>query len=505
MSANLYASFRPASPGDRAAPCLIPSRGPAHTHGDLEAASARYAGLLQRLDVHPGDRVAVQVEKSPEALCLYLACLRAGAIFLPLNSAYTEAELAYFIDDAEPRLVVCHPDAEAGLRALCDRAGVAHLLTLGTEGDGSLPARAQDLPDTFDTLAVSEDDIAAMLYTSGTTGRPKGAMLSHRNLSWLAGTLARIWAFSRDDVLLHALPIFHGHGLFVSTNVVLTSGASMLFLPRFDAVEVCRLLPRATAMMGVPTFYNRLLRQPELDAGLCRHVRLFTSGSAPLLPETLRAFEARTGHRVLERYGTTEAGIVSSNPIDGERRPGAIGLPLPGLDTRVVDDEGNTLGTGEPGALLVRGPCVFRGYWNLPDKTREAFTADGFFRTGDIAQADAGGYLTLVGRESDMIISGGYNVYPREVEAVLDALGGIEESAVIGVPHPDFGEAVVALVRLEPGARIAEADVREALRTELANYKVPKRVLVVDELPRNALGKIVKARLREGFRDVFST
>ncbi len=504
MSDNLYDLFLSRFPADRSAMVIETEAGRICSYAELEAASGRYAGLLARLGVAPGDRVAVQVEKSPEAVFLYLACLRAGAVYLPLNTAYTRSEMGYFLSDAEPRVVVCRPEAESAVGEIAARAGTAHVLTLDARGDGSLSAAAAGLDPDVPTVPVAADDLAAILYTSGTTGRSKGAMLSHRNLAANALTLHRIWGFRPDDVLLHALPIYHVHGLFVALHCVLLNGTGMIFLPKFDAGEALRKLPRATVLMGVPTFYTRLLDRPELTAA-CRRMRLFISGSAPLLEDTFRQFEARTGHAILERYGMTETGMNTSNPLDGERRPGTVGLPLPDVELRIADDEGRPLPQGETGMIEVRGPNVFRGYWRQPDKTAAEFRSDGFFITGDLGRIGADGYVTILGRGKDLIITGGFNVYPKEVESLIDALDGIEDSAVIGLPHPDYGEAVAAVIARRPGRTEPDAAaVLRALRDELAGFKLPKRIVFVDELPRNAMGKVQKAALRDAYRDSFA-
>jgi malonyl-CoA/methylmalonyl-CoA synthetase len=437
----------------------------------------------------------VQTDKVWQAIALYLACLRAGLVYLPLNTAYQKSELAFFFADATPRVIVCRPEM-LGVIATLDRK--AHVLTLDASG-GELLDRARGEPDRFETVHSRPDDLAAILYTSGTTGRSKGAMLTHRNLGSNALALVEAWSFTRSDVLLHALPVFHVHGLFVATHCVLLSGAKMLWLPRFDAREVIDLLPSATVMMGVPTFYTRMLADPSLTPARCANVRLFVSGSAPLLPETFAAFERRTGHSILERYGMTETGMITSNPLDGARVAGTVGRPLAGVSARVVDNDA-VCAAGRVGMVQVRGPNVFKGYWNLPDKTRDEFTSDGWFRTGDmgewVADEPGAGYLRLVGRAKDLIITGGLNVYPKEIEDTLDRLPGIEESAVIGVPDADFGEAVVAVVVARDAHALCERDIIGALRAEIAAFKVPKRVYVVPELPRNAMGKVQKNVLR---------
>jgi malonyl-CoA/methylmalonyl-CoA synthetase len=478
--------------------------GKRNSFGDIEDRTARLANALAGLGVKPGDRVAAQVDKSPEALFLYLACLRVGAAYLPLNTAYTQAELEYFLTDAEPALFVCRPQDEAAGAALCAGAGVAHCRTLGVAEEGSLMPLAAAQACTFADVARAPDDLAGILYTSGTTGRSKGAMLTHANLSTNAHALVETWRFTASDVLLHALPVFHTHGLFVASNVALMSGASMLFLPKFDADEIFRLMPRASVMMGVPTFYVRLLADQRLTREAAQGMRLFISGSAPLLPETFRQFRERTGHTILERYGMTETSMNTSNPYEGERVAGTVGFPLPGVQVRVANPEtGEVLGTGKIGMIEVRGPNVFKGYWRMPEKTEAEFREDGFFITGDLGMIDAKGYVHIVGRGKDLVISGGYNVYPKEVESEIDRLEGIMESAVIGVPHPDFGEGVVAVV-VKTNAALTEADILEPLKKRLANYKLPKRVVFVANLPRNTMGKVQKNLLRDEYRGLFA-
>ena len=474
-----------------------------YRYRDILAATSQLANALKASGVKPGDRVAAQVEKSPKALFLFLACLRAGAAYLPLNTAYTEAELDYFLRDAEPSAFVCRPGMGEAAR-LCERSGAPVLFTFGTEDDGTLPALARVQPDVFEDAPRSASDLAAILYTSGTTGRSKGAMLSHGNLTSNAAALVEAWRFTSNDVLLHALPIFHAHGLFVATNVVLMTGASMIFIPKFDPNEVFRLLPRCTTMMGVPTFYVRLLDDARLTREAAAHMRLFISGSAPLLPETHRSFLERTGHPILERYGMTETGMNTSNPYEGDRVPGTVGLPLPGVEVRIANPEtGEILGREEVGMIELRGPNVFEGYWRMPEKTKAEFRGDGFFITGDLGKIDARGYVHIVGRGKDLIISGGFNVYPKEVESEIDALPGVAESAVIGVPHPDFGEGVMAVVVQAKNNDLQEKDVIETLKSRLANYKLPKRVFFVDDLPRNAMGKVQKNLLRDAYCDLF--
>ena len=497
-NANLYALLEAHFPADRSAVCVETPDGAVWTFADIEAASARYANLMRERGVAPGDRVAVQVEKSPRALVLYLACLRAGAVYLPLNPAYPERELDYFLGDAEPRMVVVRPGSLNGLTGLCERHGIGEPLTLGTGDDGTLVEAGRSMPDGFDTVEREPGDLAALLYTSGTTGKPKGAMLTHANLYSNAQVLHEAWGFRAGDVLLHMLPIFHTHGLFVACHTSLLNGSPMIFCPRFDAAEACRLLPRATVFMGVPTYYVRLLGQDGFGERQCAGVRLFVSGSAPLLEQTFEEFRARTGHTILERYGMTECGMSTSNPLDGERRAGTVGQPLAGVDLRVAGEDGVPVGPGEVGEIEFRGPNVFSGYWRMPEKTAEEFTADGFFRSGDMGWIGEDGYVAIVGRGKDLVISGGLNVYPKEVELLIDKLDGVAESAVVGLPHPDFGEQVTAVVVREPGANgPSEQSVIDALKQDLAGFKVPKQVFFADELPRNAMGKVQKSVLRD--------
>ncbi|OYU47700.1 MAG: malonyl-CoA synthase [Rhizobiales bacterium PAR1] len=484
-------------------PFLIIPGGESITYGEMVARSARFANALVGLGVKPGDRVAVQVEKSPAALFLYLGCVRAGAIFLPLNQAYTPAEIEYFLGDAKPTVFVCDPGKADALAPFAKAAGAA-LETLGKDSKGSLTDKAQAASPEFADVARGPDDLAAILYTSGTTGRSKGAMLSHENLASNARVLVEEWRFTGKDVLLHALPIFHTHGLFVATNVILFAGASMIFLAKFDADEIMTLMPQATTMMGVPTFYVRLVDHPRLTRDATAHMRLFISGSAPLLAETHREFEAKTGHAILERYGMTETNMNTSNPYDGDRIAGTVGFPLPGTDLRVTNpDTAAVLGPDEIGMIEVRGPNVFKGYWQNPEKTAAEFRADGFFITGDLGKVDASGYVHIVGRGKDLIITGGYNVYPKEIEGEIDAMPGVNESAVIGIAHRDFGEGVTAVVVPSKGATLSEAAIVKALEGRLAKFKQPKRVIIVDELPRNTMGKVQKNVLRETYKDLY--
>ncbi|WP_027169248.1 malonyl-CoA synthase [Mesorhizobium sp. WSM3224] len=503
MTNHLFGAFRSRMPA--------PSRllmetddGRFITYGDMLVKSAQLAYALAQAGVEPGDRIAVQVDKSPEAALLYLASVRAGAVSLPLNTAYTLPELDYFFRDAEPRLIVCDPDRLSGVEPLAASIG-ATVLTLGRDGQGTLASQASRQATDFSDVARGPDDLAAILYTSGTTGRSKGAMLSHENLASNARVLVEQWRFSTDDVLIHALPIFHTHGLFVATNVILMAGAKMLFEQKFDPARILALMPRATALMGVPTFYVRLLQQDGLTRETAKAIRVFISGSAPLLAETHKAWRERTGHAILERYGMTETNMNTSNPYDGERRAGTVGFPLPGVALRITDPEtAKPQAQGEIGMIEVKGPNVFAGYWRMPEKTRAEFRGDGFFITGDLGLIDAEGYVHIVGRGKDLIISGGFNVYPKEIESEIDALDGVSESAVIGIAHPDFGEGVTAVVVRKPGSAISAADIVNAIAGRLAKYKHPKQVIFVDELPRNTMGKVQKNVLREAHKDIYA-
>ncbi len=474
------------------------------TYGDLIARAGQMANLLVARGVKPGDRVAAQTEKSVAGLVLYLATVRAGAVYLPLNTAYTLNELEYFITDAEPSLVVCDPSKAEGIGAIAAKAG-AKVETLGADGKGSLADAAAGEKPEFATVPRNDDDLAAILYTSGTTGRSKGAMLTHDNLASNSLALVGYWRFTDKDVLIHALPIYHTHGLFVASNVTLFARASMIFLPKFDPELIIRLMARATVMMGVPTFYTRLLQSPALTSEATAHMRLFVSGSAPLLADTHREWAARTGHAVLERYGMTETNMNTSNPYEGERVPGAVGHALPGVSVRVTDPEtGKTLGPETIGMIEVKGPNVFKGYWRMPEKTKAEFRDDGFFITGDLGKIDSAGYVHILGRGKDLVISGGFNVYPKEIESEIDAMPGVIEAAVIGVPHADFGEGVTAVVVCDKNAGVDEAAVLKALDGRLAKFKMPKRVIIVDELPRNAMGKVQKNILRETYKQLYS-
>jgi malonyl-CoA/methylmalonyl-CoA synthetase len=500
MNDNLYTLFESRFPRDRSQPLLILGDGRVIAYAQAEDACARYASFLAGLGLSPGDRVAVQVEKSPEALLLYLACLRAGLVYLPLNSAYQQGEVGYFLENAEPGAVIAQPRSMPWLEPLAAGLGIRHVFTLDDNGHGSLVDHASASPAHFATVARQADDLAAILYTSGTTGRSKGAMITHRNLASNAGVLHAYWGFRPGDVLVHMLPLFHVHGLFVACHCVLMNGTAMRFHAKFDPRRALEDFARSTVFMGVPTFYTRLLAEEGLDRKACANMRLFISGSAPLLAETHEEFAHRTGQRILERYGMTETGMLTSNPLDGERRAGTVGFPLPGTAVRVVDDAGVDCAPGDIGHVQVKGDNVLPGYWRMPEKNKEEFTADGFFRTGDVGSFSPDGYLSIVGRSKDLIITGGYNVYPKEVELAIDEMPAVAESAVIGVPHPDFGEAVTAVVVPRNGGQApAEGDVIAWLKARLANFKVPKRVHVVSELPRNAMGKVQKNVLRDRY------
>jgi len=462
---------------------------------------ARQAQALRTAGLGVGDRIVVQVAKSPEALAVYGAAVALGAVFLPLNTAYTAAEVDYFLADARPRVFLCDGSKADALAAIADRHGVT-LLTLNADGSGSLSDAAAGMADTIVAAERGPDDLAALLYTSGTTGRSKGAMLTHRNLLSNAKVLMDLWRFTDKDVLLHALPIFHTHGLFVASNIALLTGGAMIFLPGFDPEAMLRLMPQATAMMGVPTFYTRLLDDPRFDRDLVAHMRLFISGSAPLLAETHLAFEARTGHRILERYGMTETNMNTSNPYEGDRRAGTVGFPVPGVELRIMAD-GAEVVPGAVGVIEVRGPNVFAGYWQMPEKTAEELRPDGWFITGDLRQVDTDGYISIVGRQKDLIISGGFNIYPKELELLLDEVPGVLESAVIGVPHPDFGEAVFAVLVAQKGVALDADSVLAAIRDRVARFKQPKAAVVVADLPRNTMGKVQKNLLRTQYAGVF--
>ena len=484
-------------------PFLFLADGTTLAHADFAALAGTYASALDRLGVAAGDRVAVHIQKSADALALYAGCLQVGAVYLPLNTAYTPTELSYFIADSDASVFVCDPQEVNDLAPIASENDVI-LKTMDAAGNGSLKNEASALPIREEIASRDADDIAALLYTSGTTGRSKGAMLTHRNLLSNAEALVDIWRFTDRDVLLHALPIFHSHGLFVASNVTLLAGGSMIWLPKFDADTVIARLPEATAMMGVPTFYTRLLDDDRFDRALTEHMRVFISGSAPLLAETHDRFAARTGHRILERYGMTETSMNTSNPYNGKRRAGTVGFPLPDVEAKVCNPEtGETLPTGEIGVLEVRGPNVFKGYWKMPEKTAEELRENGFFITGDLAKVDADGYISIVGRGKDLIISGGYNIYPKEIELFLDDLPGVLESAVVGAPHPDFGESVVAVLVPEAGATIDIAAIEAEAKDKLAGFKRPRHFEILATLPRNTMGKVQKNTLRDQVQTVF--
>lgn len=504
MTNSLFMRIRDRFPADLSSVLIETPTGRTYSYGDADRYSAQIAGLLSSLGAQKGDRVAVQVDKSPEALFLYLGCIRAGLVYLPLNTAYQAGELAYFMDNASPVIFVCQSHRAAEVKEIADAQGVKNVLTLGIDGDGSLVDGASTQSTSYEPVACEDDELAAILYTSGTTGKPKGAMMTQMNLWSNASTLEKLWGFEGNDTLLHALPIFHTHGLFIACHCVMLSGSKMFFLPKFDRDQVMALLPRSTVMMGVPTFYVRLLSGDDFTADVTSNMRLFISGSAPLLPETFTAFQERIGKALLERYGMTEMGMATSNPLNGERVVHTVGPALPDVDVRVCDDQGNVLGADEIGVLEARGPNVFAGYWQMPEKTAEEFREGGFFITGDIAKIDAKGYVHIVGRAKDLVISGGFNVYPKEIETLIDKMDGVVESAVIGVQHPDFGEAVVAVIVPAQKDLLSEDGVIGEIKSQLANFKVPKRVFFMDELPRNAMGKVQKNVLREDYKALFA-
>ena len=505
MSQSVFATVTANTPDDRDQPLIEIPGGRSYSYAEMDRTTGRFARFMLDQGLKPGDRIAAQVEKTPEALFVYLAAARAGLVFLPMNIAYTDTEVDYLVGDAEPGLLICDPAREAGIAPIAKRHGAAQTLTLDAAGQGTFIDATAAAPAEPPPVSVCEGDLAAILYTSGTTGKPKGAMLTHRNLVFNALVLRDYWGFTHQDVLLHVLPIFHVHGLFIACHCAMFAGARMLWLQRYDATQVARLLGRASVMMGVPTHYTRLLAEEEFTAEHCRNMRLFISGSAPLLSDTHEEFRARTGHVILERYGMTEIGMQTSNPLMGERRAGTVGFPLPQEGVRVVDDHGRIMDLGGIGDVQVTGPNVFKGYWRMPEKTAEEFTADGWFKTGDVGMIDHRGYVHLVGRAKDLIICGGYNVYPKEVEGVIDAIDGVIESAAIGLPHPDFGEAVAAVVHRAAGRdHVTEQAIIKRVRAELANFKVPKRVFFVDALPRNSMGKVQKTVLRATYAETFS-
>ena len=497
---NLYSHFKKQFESRPSRELIQTDEGKSRSFSDFDVLSAKIVTVITDLGAAPGDRVSVQVEKSPEAFALYLACLRGGFVFHPLNPAYTPSELEYFFKDAEPTVIVCDSSNAESVSTVSNSG--AKLLTLDADGHGTLIEKASQAKETNTVADCDQDDVAALLYSSGTTGVPKGIMLTHKNLLSNTQSLVSAWGFTEKDRLLHALPIFHVHGLFVAIGCVMLSGASMRWLTAFSAETVQEFLPECTVMMGVPTYYTRLLSQASFTSSDCEHARLFVSGSAPLLEETFHEFEQRTGHRILERYGMTETNMNTSNPLIGDRKPGTVGPPLPGVSVRVVDDSGEIVPESEIGNLQVKGDHVFRGYWRQADKTAEDFTDDGFFNTGDKASIDSDGYVSIVGRAKDLVITGGLNVYPKEVESFLDKLDGVSESAVIGVPHADFGEAVVAVV-VRSDSDLEEDRLMQQAREHLANFKIPKRVVFVEELPRNTMAKVQKKVLRDAYSSLF--
>ena len=500
---NIYHVFQEHFPESPDAIFIETPDGSQYSYAYLQLETARIARFLTEQGIQKGDRIAVQVEKSAHVLFLYLACLRAGFIYLPLNTAYTKNELSYFLENAEPAAVVCASDAYEIFSDLkSDKLN--NIFTLDTGEQGTLIELSRETASEFETVTCSADDIAVILYTSGTTGRPKGAMITHGNLAANGLALQKTWNWQQADVLLHALPIFHIHGLFVACHNVLLGGSKMLFLEKFDSKTVIQLLPRSTVFMGVPTFYTRLLDDDNFNKECCENMRLFISGSAPLLEQTFEDFQQRTGHTILERYGMTETGMNTSNPLEGERIAGTVGLPLPGVEARIVDENNQLVKNNDIGILQVKGDNVFKGYWRMPEKTAEEFTPDNFFITGDMAKYNERGYISIVGRNKDMVITGGYNVYPKEIELLLDECDGITESAIIGLAHRDFGEAVTAVV--VPNDINNPPDIEHLkliLKQQLASYKVPKQIIYVEQLPRNSMGKVQKNILRETYISLY--
>tara|TARA_B100000686_G_scaffold354972_1_gene468597 strand:+ start:1075 stop:2598 length:1524 start_codon:yes stop_codon:yes gene_type:complete len=499
---NLYTHFQRQFLAHADEELLCTGDGQSYSYSDIERKSAQVANFLSELGTSPGDRITVQVEKSPWSLCVYLACLRAGFVFHPLNMAYTESELQYFLDNAEPSVIICDPKHKETIKNIAGLSLAQKVFTLDGTGGGDFIEYVNTAADAFTAVKRGMNDLAALLYSSGTTGVPKGIMLTHKNLLRNTEALVEAWGFSSNDRLLHALPIFHVHGLFVAIGCVLLSGASMRWLNNYNAEEVLRFLPESTVMMGVPTYYTRLLATNKIDTEITRNVRVFISGSAPLLEETFLEFEKRTGHRILERYGMTETNMNTSNPLDGMRKPGTVGPPLPGIEVRITDDEGTVVPTGTIGNLQVKGPNVFIGYWKMADKTTDDFTADGFFNTGDKGLIDDDGYVSIVGRAKDVVITGGLNVYPKEIELFIDDLPDVIESAVIGVPENDLGEGVVAITVPKSMGSSSEKSIIIACKQHLANFKIPKRVIFVDELPRNTMGKVQKNKLRNTYQNL---
>jgi len=509
---NLFSALRTAFPSDGSAIAIETDEGHHYSWSDLDRATAMMANLLKSLALPEGSRVAVQVEKSVEALMLYLATLRAGYVFLPLNTAYQSAEIEYFLGNAEPAVVVCSGANFGWVSKIAFKAGTQHVFTLNEDRTGSLLERASLRSDQHQAVPRQADDLAAILYTSGTTGRSKGAMLTHGNMLSNALTLKDYWGWKKGDVLIHALPIFHVHGLFVAIHGALINGSKMIWMAKFDPKRAIAFMPQATVFMGVPTLYVRMLAEPTLNKTAVKNMRLFIAGSAPLLVETFAEWQEKTGHTILERYGMSETAMLTSNPYgpdkryakQSERRGGTVGFPLPGVLLRVKGDDGQNLPVGEIGGIQVKGPNVFKGYWRMPEKTAEEFTADGYFKTGDVGKVDDRGYVTIVGRSKDLIISGGYNVYPAEIEGYINEMKGVAESAVVGVPHPDFGEVGVAVVIAKSGSVVQPEKVLAELKAKLANFKIPKRCFVVAELPRNTMGKVQKNLLRDQYKNLFS-
>lgn len=501
-NSNIYELFQSRFPANEGAVFLEHDRGNL-LYQELETETGQMAGLLKQIGVAKGDRVIVQVDKSAEAVLVYLACVRVGAIFIPLNTAYTAQEVKYFMGDANPHLIICRPQDLDTITGCAQELKIPHVMTLNGKGTGSLIDAKRNAPCNTDIEHCEDNDIACILYTSGTTGRPKGAMLSHDNLASNAKVLHSYWHWKDGDVLLHALPIFHVHGLFVALHCALLNGSKVIFLSKFTLPAIKENLPRSTVMMGVPTFYVRLLEDPEFSTDMCKNMRLFIAGSAPLLSETFKEFENVSGHKILERYGMTEAGMITSNPYDGDRVPSTVGYPLPGVSARVADDTGSEVQRGEVGILEIKGPNVFQGYWCMPEKTAEEFREDGYFITGDMATMDSEGRISIVGRAKDLVISGGYNIYPKEVEIAIDEMEGVKESAVIGVPHPDFGEGVTAVIVPEGAANMTEEQVMAFLKDKIARFKQPQKIFFVDELPRNTMGKVQKKALRDSYNNIY--
>ena len=500
---NLFSHFDASLEKTGNKPILILDDGTTYDYEVIQNKSAQIASLLINLTVSPGERISIQIEKSPESLFLYLACLRAGLIYHPLNPGYTENELEFFISNAEPTVIICDPKNFSIFNKLAKKNNINHVFTLGADGQGTLITASASEKKVFQTYNTPKDHVAALLYSSGTTGRPKGIMLTHHNLISNTQTLVDTWQFTEQDVLLHALPIFHVHGLFVAIGCALSSGASMYWLSKFDETKILRHLSQCSVLMGVPTYYTRLLATENITHKNCNNIRIFISGSAPLLEETFHNFATKTGHEILERYGMTETNMNTSNPIEGKRKPGKVGLPLPGIELRIMDDEGHCLENDTIGNLQVKGPNVFKGYWKMPEKTAEDFTKDGYFKTGDKAKIDRDGYVSIVGRSKDMIISGGLNVYPKEVELILDDIDGVMESAVIGVEHQDLGEGVVAIVIESASIVLEEKDIIKLCKQQLAGYKIPKKIIFAKALPRNSMAKVQKNILRENYKNLF--